>query len=342
MNRSRNLAARAGCWSARHRKKAILGWLAFVIVALFLGGSVGMKTLEADESGVGQSAEADKATKSDSPERAEEQVLVQRSSARATDPRFRATVKDGEKRLQTTSHVTKVEGPYSPGNQDQISRDGRSALLTFEIHGDKPEDRVDPALATVASVDRAHPGFRVEEFGEASAVKAINKSFEDDFRKAEVTSLPITLLILLLAFGALVAAGVPLLLAITAVGATLGLIGPISHLWAVDQSITSVVLLIGLAVGVDYSMFYLRREREERAAGRGEEAALEAAAATSGRAVLVSGFTVMIAMAGMYLAGAPAFLSFATGTIMVVAIAVVGSLTVLPAVLSKLGDRVNK
>ena len=103
-----------------------------------------------------------------------------------------------------------------------------------------------------------------------------------------------------------------------------------------------MVLLIGLAVGVDYSMFYLRREREERARGRSEEAALEAAAATSGRAVLISGITVMVAMAGMYFGGAATFSSFATGTIMVVAIAVIGSLTVLPAVLSKLGDRVNK
>ena len=109
-----------------------------------------------------------------------------------------------------------------------------------------------------------------------------------------------------------------------------------------DESISSVVLLIGLAVGVDYALFYIRREREERAAGRSEEAALEAAAATSGRAVLVSGFTVIAAMAGMYLGGAPTFVSFATGTILVVAIAVLGSLTVLPAVLSKLGDRVNK
>ena len=134
----------------------------------------------------------------------------------------------------------------------------------------------------------------------------------------------------------------PLLLAITAVAAAISLIGPISQIWPVDEAISSVVLLIGLAVGVDYSMFYLRREREERARGRSEEAALEAAAATSGRAVLVSGITVMAAMAGMYFGGAATFVSFATGTILVVAIAVIGSLTVLPAVLSKLGDRVNK
>ena len=123
----------------------------------------------------------------------------------------------------------------------------------------------------------------------------------------------------------------PLLLALTAVIATIGILGPLGHvIGGVDNSINEVILLIGLAVGVDYSMFYLRREREEREAGPSEEAALAAAAATSGRAVLVSGFTVMIAMAGMYLAGTPTFESFATGTILVVAVALVGSLTVLP------------
>ena len=123
---------------------------------------------------------------------------------------------------------------------------------------------------------------------------------------------------------------------------TIGIVALISHVSPVDQSINEVILLIGLAVGVDYSMFYLRREREERERGASEGAALAAAAATSGRAVLVSGLTVMLAMAGMYLAGAPTFESFATGTIIVVAVAVVGSLTVLPALLSWLGDRVEK
>ena len=147
----------------------------------------------------------------------------------------------------------------------------------------------------------------------------------------------------MIAFGALVAAGLPLLLGLTAVLGTIGLVGVISHIGSgVDQSINEVILLIGLAVGVDYSMFYLRREREERESGRSEGASLAAAAATSGRAVMVSGFTVMIAMAGMYLAGAPTFQSFATGTILVVAVAVVGSLTVLPAILAWLGDRVEK
>ena len=194
----------------------------------------------------------------------------------------------------------------------------------------------------MARLDRAHPRLRIEQFGDASADKALSKAFEDDFRKAEFLSLPITLVILVLAFGALVAAGLPLLLGLSAVAITLGLLAPLSQLFPVDEAISSVILLVGLAVGVDYSMFYIRRERDERAAGRGKEAALDLAAATSGRAVLISGFTVMVAMAGMYVTGNATFQSFATGTILVVAVAMIGSLTVLPALLSKLGDNVNK
>jgi uncharacterized membrane protein YdfJ with MMPL/SSD domain len=343
MDPSRNLAARAGRWSAQHRKKAIFGWLAFVIVAVFIGGSVGTRTLDDADFGIGESGRADKVVSDHFRQDADESVLVQtQGGARTDDPEFRSVVSDVVARLERTRHVQNVDSPYGRDNAGQLSKDGRSALVTFDVPGENAEDRIDPSLNTVAALDREHTGFRIEQFGEGSADKALSQAFEDDFKKAEFTSLPITLVILILAFGALLAAFVPLVLAVTAVGAAVGLLGPISQIWPVDESISSVVLLIGLAVGVDYSMFYLRREREERARGRSEAAALEAAAATSGRAVLISGFTVIAAMAGMYLGGAATFLSFATGTILVVAIAMVGSLTVLPAILSKLGDRVNK
>ncbi len=166
--------------------------------------------------------------------------------------------------------------------------------------------------------------------------------FNKQLAQAGELSLPITLIILLVVFGAAVAAGIPLLLAISAVLATLGLLALPSHLIPMDQSVSAVVLLVGLAVGVDYSLFYLKREREERANGRTPESALDVAAATSGRAVLISGFTVIIAMAGMFLSGDKTFMSFAVGTMIVVAVAMLGSLTVLPAILSVLGDKVER
>jgi uncharacterized membrane protein YdfJ with MMPL/SSD domain len=344
-SKTNNIAARAGRWSAQHRKKAIVGWLLFVILAVFIGGSVGTKTLDdVDDNGIGESGRADTAVSQNFPDKVSESVMVQNKNGSARDPEFKAVVADVEAALGNDKGVRNISSPYGEGNEGQLSKDGHSALITFELpdKDGQAEDLVEAPLATVAKLDKKHAGYSIEEFGGASADRALSKAFSDDFQRAEITSLPITLIILILAFGALLAAFVPLLLAITAVAAAIGLIGPISQIWPVDESINSVVLLIGLAVGVDYALFYIRREREERARGRSEEAALEAAAATSGRAVLVSGFTVIAAMAGMYLGGAPTFTSFATGTILVVAIAVLGSLTVLPAVLSKLGDRVNK
>jgi uncharacterized membrane protein YdfJ with MMPL/SSD domain len=341
-----NLAARAGRWSAQHRKKAILGWLAFVVLAFVLGGAIGQKQLADEDMGNGSSKTADQAVaKADFPDQASEQVLVQgRDGQKTTDPAFKAAVGGVVAKLDASRNVKEVESPYAKGNEGQLSKDGRSALITFKVPGkdDVAKDNVESSLSVVAAEQKAHPDLRIEQFGDASADKALSASFDKDFKRAESLSLPITLLILILAFGALVAAGVPLLLGITAVVATLGLVGPISQFVPMDESASSVILLVGLAVGVDYSMFYLRRKMEERDAGRSNEDALEFAAATSGHAVLVSGLTVMIAMAGMLIAGNAVFTSMAVGTIVVVAVAVLGSVTVLPAVLSKLGDKVEK
>ena len=344
MSSPRSLAARAGRWSATHRKTAIWGWLAFVIVSIAIGGAVGTQILQQDQLGVGESGRADKTIEGAFPRSADELVLVQSDTDTATDPSFRAAVADLQRRLKQVPYAQDVESPYAAGNSGQISADGHSALVRFKIAGDdtETEDRVGQALAAVSAAQDANPGFTFGETGDASVSKSLNDAISDDFKQALFTSLPITLLILLIAFGAVVAAAVPLLLALTAVLATIGLMGPISQISGVDSSVNEVILLIGLAVGVDYSMFYLRREREERESGRSESASLAAAAATSGRAVMISGFTVMIAMAGMYLAGASTFQSFATGTILVVAVAVVGSLTVLPATLAWLADRIEK
>jgi uncharacterized membrane protein YdfJ with MMPL/SSD domain len=340
----RNLAARAGHWSATHRKTAIFGWLAFVIAAIVIGGSVGTKNIKDSDAGVGESKAADQALADAFPKEADEAVLVQSERLTADDPDFRAVVGRATKAIEGVPGTSTLTSPYSRGGAGQVSADGHSALIDFEIPGsdNRTEDVAEKTLAATKDVKESSPGFFVGQFGDASANKEIGDAFENDFQKAEYSSLPITVIILILAFGALVAAGVPLLLGVTAVAATIGLLGPISQAFPVDEAASSVVLLIGLAVGVDYSMFYLRREREERARGRGKEAALDAAAATSGRAVMVSGITVMLAMSGMYLAGASTFTSFATGTMLVVAVAVLGSLTVLPAVLAALGDRVNK
>ena len=170
----------------------------------------------------------------------------------------------------------------------------------------------------------------------------MNQLVNNGLHRAELISVPITLLILVLAFGALVAASVPLLLGLTSVGAALGALGLVSHIAPNGSSTAPVVVLIGLAVGVDYSLFYIRRERAERRSGASADAALAATSATVGRAILVAGMTVVIGLAGLLFTGFGVFTSMALGAILVVAIAVVGSLTVLPAMLALLGDRIDR
>jgi uncharacterized membrane protein YdfJ with MMPL/SSD domain len=346
MNSSRNLAARMGRWSARHRKIAIFGWLGFVAVSLYLGFVVvGMKELDPADAGAGESGRMAGILDDEWEQPAGERVLVQSSSLTARDAQFKATVADVVRRLRATKDVTAIRSPLKQENFNLVSADGRSALIDFQVAGDPDDalDKVQPIVDSVEKAQAAHPAFVVEQFGDASSEKEFNDSFAKDLQRAGFLSIPLTLAILIVAFGALVAAGIPLVLALTAVLATLGLVGFASRLLPVEtETIIAVVLLIGLAVGVDYSMFYLKREREERAAGRSEQASLEAAAATSGRSVLISGLTVMIAMAGMFFTGDKTFMGLAMATILVVAVAVAGSLTVLPALLSKLGDGVER
>ena len=341
--RPTNLAGRMGRWSAQHRKTAIFGWLAFVVVAFAAGIVSGTTKIETATSGVGESGRVDKLLHEEFVQPAGESVLVQSDSLTVKDPAFTAAVEDVIARVSALDAVTNVQSPLDPENTGQIGQGGSAALVDFDIVGD-PDDattKIDPVVAAVEDVQAAHPELFIGSFG-VSADKEVEAAFMDDLKKAGLLSIPVTLIILLVVFGALVAAGIPLLLALTAIIATFGLVALPSSLIPIDEVTYELILLIGLAVGVDYSMFYLKREREERAAGRSEEAALEAAAATSGRSVLISGLTVIIAMSGMFLAGIQGMSAFAVGTILVVAVAMLGSLTVLPATLSWLGDRVDR
>ena len=337
-NSNHNIAARIGRWSVQHRRKAILGWLAFVFAALVIGFNVvPQKELDPSAGMPGESGKAGQVLNDAFPKKSGESVLIQSKTLRASDSQFKAAVSDVSQRLHRVEGVTDIKA-------DQVSKDGHSALVEFNLKGDQLAARktVVNSLAAVSGAAKAHPELRIDESGDASLDKAQKEQSNEQAGRSLMLTLGLTLLILMFTFGAVVAAGIPVLLGLTSVLATVGLLGPVSQIAPVDGSVMEVVLLIGMAVGVDYSLFYLKREREERAAGRESNAAIEAAAATSGRAVLISGFTVMVAMGGMYLGGISNFASFATGTIMVVAVAMLGSLTVLPATLSKLGHRVEK
>ncbi|MGV9562281.1 MMPL family transporter [Streptomyces sp. NPDC003480] len=342
--RVRGIAARAGGWSARHRWAAVGIWVLFVVLAMALGSAVGRVDVKDSDQMGGETHTAARIIQDAGIEQpAGETVLVQARDGRttATDPEFHAAVTAVVRAVEGTGRVTDVTSPY---DTKTISRDGRSALVQFDMRGDADTagDRVEPVLQAVAGVQKEHGRLRIEEIGGASTQKTFSDAFGDDFKQAEYSAVPVALGILLIAFGALVAALLPVALAITAIMATMGLMGIVSHLQAMNDTANSVMLLVGMAVGVDYCLFYLRREREERAAGRDPGTALRIAAATSGRAVIVSGVTVCVAMAGMLFTGIATFEAMGLASLMVVAVAMVGSVTVLPALLSLLGERVEK
>ncbi|MFJ6144183.1 MMPL family transporter [Streptomyces anulatus] len=329
----RNLAARIGVWSTLHRKTAVLGWLLFVVLATGIGGATGMVEMTNAENGAGESARAEQILLDaglDKP--AGELVMVSAPAADEWKPAAEALATA----VRATGEAQNIAPPVA-------SKDGKDALITFEIKGDAATspDRVQPVLDAVAAVGEDHPDTEIHQFGEASAGKWLGDLLAEDFKKAEFTAVPLALGILLVAFGAVVAALLPVGLALTACMAAFGLLSIASHQLHLFQTTYSVMFLMGFAVGVDYCLFYLRRERDERAAGRDAGTALRIAAATSGRAVLVSGLTVMVAMGGMFLSGLLLFKGFALATIIVVFIAMLGSVTVLPALLSWLGDRID-
>jgi len=332
------LTVRVARWSATHPWRAMALWVVFVAICFTVGSMAGTKEMTNDDQNIGEVSRAGRiidSGKFDDP--AMENVLITaRSGAldKAVAGKAAAAVKT---KMQAIGDVAKVDDP-APGPKG----DALLVRVTFKNEVKHVSEHVQPLLDATAAVQKDYPSLRVEEFGGGSLNKALNDSSGEDFKKAELFSIPVTLAILLLAFGALIAAGIPVLLALSAVAAAIGLSTAASHLVPAQDAVNSVILLIGLAVGVDYSLFYLRREREERAKGKGHVDAVEIAAATSGHAVVVSGLAVIVSMAGLFLAGDAVFSSFAVGSILVVAVAVIGSLTVLPAILGKLGRWVDR
>src|SRR6202522_1631303 len=331
----------AGC-SVRHRVIVVVSWLLLVVAAFAVGQQLG--TSNTNSYDPGQAGVAERILDRPAVQQPDgEAVLVQGRPGQtfANDPELRQTVRQVAAALKQLPHTaTDIQSPFTSTGLVN----GRSALVTFNVAGnpDNDDTAVVPALNAVAAIQARHPGLTVAEAGGASVDRTASAQIGQDFRTAAVTSLPVTLVLLLIVFGALIAAGIPLLLAGTAVIAAISLLSIPSRIVPIDGTTSAIVLLVGMAVGIDYSLFYLRRVREERSAGRDTKEALHVAAATSGRAIAVSALTVMISLAGLFLTGIDVFSGVAIGTILVVGVSVLGSLTFLPALLSLLGSATDR
>jgi uncharacterized membrane protein YdfJ with MMPL/SSD domain len=341
-----NLAGRAGRWSAAHWKTATFGWLAFAVLAVAIGSVVGGKQMKSWAIANGDSRKAEQILdRAGFKVPARESVLVQSRTITIHQQTFVAAVATVVQTLAGQPNVVNVVSPIDHPGAGLVSTDRHSALVQFDVRGkaEDAKDKIAPVLAAIDGAQAGNPSVIIQEFGQASADYQVGKRFASDMQRAEYTSLPLTILILLVAFGALVAAGLPVLLAFSAVLAATGVNSLASHLLPTDeQTLAAIILMIGMAVGIDYSLFYLRREREERHTGKTPHDSLLLTARTSGQAVLVSGATVLIAMAGMFVSGNSLFSTIGLGTMIVVLAAMIGSLTVLPALLHRLGDKVDK
>ena len=319
-------------------------WLAFVVAA-FIGGQFaagsGVQQYDPGQSGRGEQV----LTKLGVVTPPNENVLIQvrsgehRLAVDAAAEVRKATLEVEAALAARPQAAANIRTPYQPGMSGMLTSDGTVALVTFTVAGPSSatQTTVLSDLAAVHNVQAHNPHLLVREAGQASTNRVANALLGNDFRKSEWTSIPLTLILLLAVFGALIAAGIPVVLAGTAVVTAVSLLSVAGRWFPVGSGTSELVLVIGMAVGVDYSLFYLRREREERMNGHDDKTAVGLAAATSGRAILISGLTVMVSLAGLFLTGIDIFTGIAFGTIMVVGVAVLGSLFFLPALLSWLG-----
>jgi uncharacterized membrane protein YdfJ with MMPL/SSD domain len=334
--------ASLGRWSARRPWLAIALWLGFVVVCVAALAVTGSKQLQSGATGESARAERMMKTHQAGPPGVQlEYAYLHSDALRADDPAFRSAIAKVRADM-TEMLVGRPSGPGPAGRgpkglvprsgvTTKVSADGHSALVAATVN----QNFSTSALATAVSSDGTALVSAVLDDNSADTGKS-------DLRRAERLSVPVTLLVLLLAFGAVVASLVPVLLAVTAVVAAFGLLGPISQVFPLDSSVETVVLLIGMAVGVDYALFYVIRSREERALGLAPHEALAKTARTSGHTVVVAGMTVAVAMAGMFMVGSDIFNGIAAGTIAVIVCAVGGSVTVLPGVLEPLGPRIDR
>lgn len=272
-----------------------------------------------------------------------EAVILKSDSLKATDPEFRTFADSLLNDIRGLSDVASATSYFETNAPTMISPDQHKVLLPVTLVGGIPEvdEHIDPLLRLVEERNGSE-NFDVLTFGMGSVNEAFSKTSEHDLQTAEQRGMPVALIVLVLVFGAVVAAFVPIVLALVAIMVALGVTTLVGQLWPLSFFVTNMIFMIGLAVGIDYSLFIIERFREERRQGLDKIEAIGVAGNTASRAVVFSGFMVVIALLGMLIVPSNIFRALAAGAIIVVLVALTVTTTLLPAVLSLLGDRVNK
>ena len=277
------------------------------------------------------------------PQRFTDFVIVRSARLKVGDPAFRAYVQGVAARVGKLGAgvVQNVSTIYTSHDQTLRSRDGHATLIPVVMAGgiDQAEKNVDKLHAVV--IGSAQPGFTLAQTGDASLNKMIDTVAKGDLESAEVFGIPAALIVLVVVFGAVVAAGMPLILSIVSIVLAMALTGLIGQVYPMNTFVLNVLTMMGLAVGIDYSLFVISRYREERAHGLGKVDAIAATGATANRAIFFSGMTVVLAMLGMVIVPLDITIGMGLGVMLVVFTTLATTLVLLPALLGVLGDRVN-
>ena len=340
-----SFTGRIAGWSARHRWWVVAASIMVVFLAMFAANTVSMNTL--DYQGEGESAIAGELVEQrfgfDSAPT--EQLLFSNPSLDASSPAYRAAVDGLVQQLRALPEVASVTSFYDTGDTAMLSEDGHVVLAQVVIAGDEDdaEDKIDAILDTVRATAAAAStdGFEIAMAGDTSIIRQVEKIDEEDFGTMMIVTMVLALTFMLIAFRGVAAAAIPLVMALGSIFTALGVAVLVSHVYPMVDFLAQVVLLMGMAVGVDYSLFIVSRYRSERKAGRAKVEAITFASNTTGRAVFYAGVVVLLSLAGLILTGSAIFVSMAIGVIIVVLIALVASLTLLPALLAVLGDKIN-
>ena len=336
-----SFTGRMAGWSARHAWLTLGAWVLVLVGAFLLAGNLnftGEDGVESTEAGRASALIEEAAGEGP---RAEEFVLVEANDGPIDEELFASVVSAIVTEMRALEVVDDVVS-YQDGADSMRTPDGRRALIHVSTSLGHNDD-LEPADSVLAVVEEANQssGLRVTTIGNMSVERLFGEMAEETFQKGELIGIATALVIMLAVFGAVVAALIPVLLAIVAVLTAVGIIAIISMAWELNEFTVIVTTMVGLAVGIDYSLLIVQRFREERDRGLERYDAISRAGATASRTVLFSGIAVAIALAGMLIMPDMLFKSFGIGTMVVVVTAVAAALTLLPALLGLLGDRVN-
>jgi len=339
---ARGLTGRLASVSARRPRRAMLAWGLLVLLALGLAAtSLHGLTSTSHVVGTTPSSQAEalynRATGGSAGRQPTDVIVVSSKTATASSATFRSVVGDLAARLRSDPGISDVRADLAPGSP-LVSAGGHAALIQLRAASDAD---IKPVASTVRAANGAG-GFAVAVTGDHTVGNDFTTLSSSDLRHGEIDfGLPISIVVLMLVFGAVIAGLMPMLMALVSIIVGIGIATIVAQEFSLSVFIINMMTGMGLALGIDYSLFVISRFREERARGLDKDAAIAMTAATANRAVLFSGTTFVIALLGLFLVPTNVLRSLAAGAIIVGVVSVTAALTLLPAVLSLLGDRIN-